>query len=280
LINAHIIVGTPGSIEHGFKINVLDKRGIRLLVLDEADHLLREGNINIATCKIRTFLHETCRVLLFSATFDDGSDDKIKMFREKMFGQNEYEKVLVPVKKLTVEKMQQYAVKCDNENDKNELIVNICTQVLAKDENKQMIVFVNKSEQVAPLKEKLEAQISIPTECMYSDLSSSNRMQILKRFRCGQIKVLISTNLIARGLDIANVTHIINYDIPMINKFQPDYDTYLHRIGRTARFGKLGYAINLYGDLSDLLAIEMFRKHFQSQITDINKSDIVVNVKE
>jgi ATP-dependent RNA helicase DDX19/DBP5 len=280
-IDAHIIIGTPGFIEHGFKTKVLDKRGVRLLALDEADNVLKEGNSNTAACKIRLLLHaEDCRALLFSATFDDGSDDKIKTFRDKMFGQNEFEKILVPAEKLTVEKMQQYAVRCDNEDDKNALIVDICQNVLAKDANKQMIVFVNKREQVAPLKEKLERQVTTTTEWLSSDLATVARMRLYQRFRSGEIKVLISTNIIARGLDVANVAHVINYDIPMIDKFTPDYATYLHRTGRTARFGKRGHAINLYCDLSDLASVEMFRKYFKATISDVNKRDIVVHVTE
>jgi ATP-dependent RNA helicase DDX19/DBP5 len=251
-ISAHIIIGTPGFIEHGSKTKVLDRRGIRLIVLDEADNVLKEGNSNIAACKIRS---------------------------HKLFGQNEFEKILVPAAKLTVEKMKQYAVKCDNENEKNSLIVDICTNVLAKDLNKQMIVFVNRRDQ-ASLKEKLESQVTATTEWLSSDLSTVSRMQLYQRFRSGAIKVLISTNIIARGLDVANVTHVINYDIPMIDKFTPDYATYLHRIGRTARFGKQGHAINLYCDLSDLASVEMFKKHFKAMITDVDKKEIVVHVAE
>ncbi|MFH4983656.1 hypothetical protein AB6A40_010365 [Gnathostoma spinigerum] len=111
---------------------------------------------------------------------------------------------------------------------------------------------------------------------LHGKLPIEERARVIQDFKDGLFKVLITTNLCARGIDVSQVTIVINYEPPkmMYDRTQPDYETYLHRIGRTGRFGKPGIAINFVSDLNDLSVLEMIRRHFGREIELLDPGDI------
>ena len=112
----------------------------------------------------------------------------------------------------------------------------------------------------------------IPVELLSGELAVEQRASVIKRFRDGQSKMLITTNVTARGIDIDDVNLVINFDLPMNSDGSADYETYLHRIGRTGRFGKSGVAVNLIDSYSASV-MEKIQKHFGRAITKLDASD-------
>lgn len=109
---------------------------------------------------------------------------------------------------------------------------------------------------------------------MTGELEIEQRLAVLNRFRDGKEKVLITTNVAARGIDVEQVTIVINYDIPINHMQQPDFETYLHRIGRTGRFGKKGLAINFVDGTRSRRQVEEISKHFGKEIKLLQVDDL------
>jgi ATP-dependent RNA helicase DDX19/DBP5 len=106
-----------------------------------------------------------------------------------------------------------------------------------------------------------------------SALDGQDRDQVIDRFRQGQAKVLITTNVIARGIDVSSVTMVVNYDIPTKRNGEADADTYLHRIGRTGRFGRVGVAVTFISDRDQWMRLAQIQKHFNIEIENLNRND-------
>jgi ATP-dependent RNA helicase DDX19/DBP5 len=106
-----------------------------------------------------------------------------------------------------------------------------------------------------------------------SALEGHDRDLVIDRFRKGQAKVLITTNVISRGIDVSSVTMVVNYDIPAKKNGEADAETYLHRIGRTGRFGRVGVAVTFISDRDQWLRLAQIQKHFGVEIENLNRND-------
>jgi ATP-dependent RNA helicase DDX19/DBP5 len=106
-----------------------------------------------------------------------------------------------------------------------------------------------------------------------SALEGHDRDLVIDRFRQGQAKVLITTNVIARGIDVSSVTMVVNYDIPTKRNGDADAETYLHRIGRTGRFGRVGVAVTFISDRDQWMRLAQIQKHFGVEIENLNRND-------
>lgn len=219
-----IVVGTPGRVIDHIERKTLRLNHIRMVVLDEADEMLDMGFID----DITTILKETPKerqTLLFSATMPDAI---LKIASRYM--QNP-ERVSIAADTLTTPKINQifYEVR---ESEKTDAL---CRLIDAEDSD-LFLVFCHTKKDVDEVSSDLKMR-GYDAEAIHGDFSQVQRESVMKKFRKGAIDVLVATDVAARGLDISNITHVINYSIPQ------NPDSYVHRIGRTGRAGKEGIAI-------------------------------------
>lgn len=220
----HIIVGTPGRLLDHIKRKNIKLGGVHTVVLDEADEMLNMGFIEDIESILSTVPDER-QTLLFSATMPD----PIRKIAERFM----QEPVLVRVKakEMTVDRIEQYYLEL-RESEKFDTLArlfDIQTPELA-------IVFGRTKRRVDELSSALNIR-GYSAEGIHGDLSQAKRISVLKKFKEGNLDVLVATDVAARGLDISGVTHVYNFDIPQ------DPESYVHRIGRTGRAGKHGIAI-------------------------------------
>lgn len=221
-----IVVGTPGRLLDLIRRKVLDLSHVDTVVLDEADEMLSMGFIE----DIESILNETPanrQTALFSATLPAG----IRRLAGKYL--QDPQSVTIEREHLTVATTEQryYLV---NEKDKLAAL----TRLLEVEEVSSALVFTKTRIGSGSLASKL-SQRGFPTEALNGDLSQDARIQVLNRFRANQTKVLAATDVAARGLDIDDISHVFNFDMPH------DSESYVHRVGRTGRAGKPGVAITL-----------------------------------
>lgn len=222
----HFIVGTPGRLIDMMNRRMLDISEIRVVVLDEVDRMLDIGfrdDIRNILSRIRS-KHQT---ILVSATIDG----EIKRLIEK----HTHDAVHINVSRdvITVDEVDQSYVTVDR-HDK----IKVLKMLLAQEKPELAIIFTNTKGAARRLTERLNHAGYKAAE-LHGDLVQSKREQVMRRFRDSDIHLLVATDLAARGIDVSQISHIINYDIPV------DTEVYVHRIGRTARMGKRGTAITL-----------------------------------
>lgn len=220
-----IVVGTPGRVLDHLRRKTLKLNNIRFAVLDEADEMLDMGFIE----DIETILQETPaekQTLLFSATMPE----EIQRLARKYLRDPRI--LSVSRDELTVPQIEQvfYEVKEHNKLD------GLC-RVLDVSQINLAIIFCRTKRGVDELVAGLEAR-GYEAEGLHGDLTQAQRNKVMRKFREGHVEILVATDVAARGLDIENVSHVINYDIPQ------DPESYVHRIGRTGRAGKTGIAIS------------------------------------
>ncbi len=219
----HIIVGTPGRIIDHINSGHLDLNGVETVILDEADEMLDMGFRG----DIETILEKTPKqrqTLLFSATIPE----EVKKIAKKY--QNDPKFLKSSKKQRTPNNITQYYFET-TQKDKLDLL----TFLIEKYNFKSAIVFANTKKRVRFINHYLQDHGYL-SEALNSDISQKERDKIMNKFRNGNIKILVATDLASRGLDIADIGGIFNYDIPQTP------DDYIHRIGRTGRAGKDGYA--------------------------------------
>jgi ATP-dependent RNA helicase DDX19/DBP5 len=291
----HIIISIPKVIYALIKKKAINTNTVKLFAVDEADVLLEEGNRNLKTNvqNIRNLLDRDCQYMLFTATFEDdditdlphdeqviaNEDKKVKVeeFCKKLIKDSPWpcHTILAPKEELTVTTMTQCMVKCNDEKEKYELVASICHSTLA-DNSRQIIIFANRTdtvEQLHTILKKLVVHIGI--SIITASMGPQQRRTSFNRFQSGEHRVLISTNYISRGIDVANVACVINYDLPMKNSHMPATATYLHRIGRTARFGRKGCAINFSMNIGDTATVKELADHFNIKIPNVSSRELI-----
>ncbi len=228
LRRAEIVVGTPGRMLDHLERHTIDLSKVKMLVLDEADKMFEMGFVD----DVRDIIRETPQfrqTLLFSATI---SSDVVDI-SERYMRDPEIVRVEIYVEKSQL-KQVYYNVSM---RDKFSLL----THLIKTENPKLAIIFCATRHRVDMVASNLEKN-GINAEPIHGGLTQSRRNKIMEEFHAGKISVLVASDVAARGLDIKNVTHIINYDIPKTDK------EYLHRIGRTARAGEIGKAISLLSE--------------------------------
>jgi translation initiation factor 4A len=221
----HIVVGSPGRVLDMLKKNNLKLPYLKCLVLDEADDLLSKGFLENMK-DIISLIPPECRIQLFSATMPKEIVSLTAIFM------NNPAKILVKNEEVTLLGIKQYYVVLKKEW-KMETLFNLYKGL----DITQAIIFCNSIKGVISLCEEMKAK-GHQVSCIHSELNMSERAKVMDDFRKGATRVLISTDLTARGIDVYNVSIVINYDLPK------EKETYIHRIGRSGRFGKKGNAIN------------------------------------
>ncbi|MCJ8274680.1 MAG: DEAD/DEAH box helicase [Psychrosphaera sp.] len=222
----HVVVGTPGRVLDHLNKGTLKLNGIKTLILDEADEMLRMGFIeDIET--IMDAAPKECQKTMFSATMPAPI---AKIARKYLRNPQE---VKIASKTSTVESVDQQFLMLRN-NQKLDAL----TRILEAEEYEGCIIFVRTRSLTTELAEKLEAR-GHSVAPINGDMNQSAREQTIRRLKSGKLDIVIATDVAARGLDVERITLVINYDIPL------DTEAYVHRIGRTGRAGRTGKAILL-----------------------------------
>ena len=238
-----IVVGTPGRLIDLMERRVLNLGSVRFVVLDEADRMLDMGFIE----DIEFILSKTPRdrqTALFSATMDESV-----MRLSNKYMKNP-QKILVSKDEIALTQMKQfYAVM--NQGGK---LTALC-DILQDDRVEKAIIFCRTRHETSRLADQLYKR-GFRTQVLHAGFTQAQRDRSINEFRHGRRNLLVATDVAARGLDIPDITHIINYDVP------EDPPVYFHRIGRTARKGEEGTAITLvsYGEMSNFSNIKAFTK--------------------
>jgi ATP-dependent RNA helicase DDX19/DBP5 len=264
-LNEHVIIGTPGKmVDWALRFRIFDPRRIKVFVLDEADVMIDTQGHRNQSIRLQKALSDECQLLLFSATYDD----EVISFAEMIVTNA----VVIKLRREdeSLENIMQYYVECRSEDDKYKALANIFGTISIG----QTFIFVHTKRSAAFLKEKLEKD-GHAVGLITGDLTVEERTKVLQRFRDGDERVLISTNLMARGIDVDQVTVVVNYDLPVnVGTRDIDYETYLHRIGRTGRFGKNGLAINFVDGTRTMDWIRKLADHFGRPINKLDATDI------
>lgn len=224
--NPQIIVGTPGRVQHHIRTGVLRLDDIKYFVLDEADEMLNFG-FREEIEKILELTPPQRRVLLFSATMPKS----ILAIVNKYMG--DYDSVKIDAKDMTNTNITQKYY-CIAPQDKFEALC----QIMEAEETFYAIVFCRTKNNTDVIANKLAAK-HLSAEAIHGDIDQSQREKTLKKFREGKIKILVATDVAARGIDVESLNFVVNYSIP------ENEEIYTHRIGRTGRAGNTGTAITL-----------------------------------
>jgi ATP-dependent RNA helicase DeaD len=253
-----VVVGTPGRLLDLVERKALNLKHVKTLVLDEADEMLNMGFIE----DIEKIMAETPaerQTALFSATLPKRIRDLASRFMR------DPQSVTIKRETLTLASTEQryYLV---HENDKT----NALTRLFEVEPIKSALIFARTRAETATLANELVVR-GIPAEAIHGDLDQNARERVLGRFRANQLKVLVATDVAARGLDIDDISHVFNYHLP------DDAEVYIHRIGRTGRAGKTGIAITLISprDKRRLREVEALTKQPITKMEIPSPSDIV-----
>ncbi|GMM44080.1 hypothetical protein DAPK24_006550 [Pichia kluyveri] len=239
---AQIVVGTPGRVFDVIDRGIFDTKNVKMFIMDEADEMLSQG-FKEQIYKVFQYLPETTQTVLLSATMPkDVLDVTTKFMRDPI-------RILVKKDELTLEGIKQFYVNVEEDLYKVMVLTDLYDSISVT----QAVIFCNTRKRVEMLTEELTKQ-DFTVSSIHSDMSQQDRDRIMAEFRTGSSRILICTDLLARGIDVQQVSLVINYDLPDNN------ENYIHRIGRSGRFGRKGVAINLLSerDINRMREIEMF----------------------
>ena len=239
----HIVIGCLGRVlDLVEQRRALNTQTLRVLVMDEADEMLSQG-FKSQTHQLFQYLPQDVQVCLFSATIPVEVETLTQKFLRDPV------KLLVKQEMLTLEGIRQYYIKVETDNDKFAVLKDLFSTISMS----QCIIYCNTRRRCDVLDEAMRNE-DFPVMKITGDMSQTDRKQICNDLRSGKIRVLITTDLFARGIDVQQVSYVMNFDIPR------DVCVYLHRIGRSGRWGRKGVAINLMTrvEQSRLTAIERY----------------------
>lgn len=220
----HIVVGTPGRTLDHIKRGNLELENIKFLILDEADEMLNMGFIEEVS-EIIERLPSKRQNMLFSATMPEAIENLAKKYMKRPV------KVEITPEKLTVDKIEQ---KCYIIDDKNKF--SLLKDLLYVENPDTAIVFCRTKNNVDYVASRMKSE-KFSCDKIHGGMLQNERLETMNKFKRGEFRFLVATDVAARGIDIDNVTHVMNYDLPM------EKESYIHRIGRTGRAGNKGIAI-------------------------------------
>jgi len=257
-IGSQIVVGTPGRVSDMLQRKAFYPKSIKLFVLDEADEMLSRG-FKEQIHEVFTKMPYNIQVILLSATMPADVLDVTKKFMRDPI------RILVKKEELTLEGIKQFYIMVGREDWKLETLCDIYQTLTIT----QAVIFCNTRRKVDWLTQKMHEK-DFTVSAMHGDMDQKEREVIMREFRSGSSRVLITTDLLARGIDVQQVSLVINYDLPN------NRENYIHRIGRGGRFGRKGVAINFVTeeDKRNLQDIEHF---YNTQINEMpqNVADLI-----
>lgn len=238
----HIVVGTPGRVNDLLHRNVIKGSDVQIMVLDEADEMLSKG-FKEQIYTIFKCIHQDTQIGLFSATVPPEIERITEQFMRNPT------KILVKNDMLTLKGINQYYIALENDQHKFITLKDLFEHITVS----QCMIYCNTIERVVQLFDAMSND-GFPVAQIHSQMTEPERKQMYEEFKQGKHRVLLSSNLTARGIDVQQVSIVINFDIPN------DVHTYLHRIGRSGRYGRKGIGINFItkDDLKMMREIEQF----------------------
>ncbi|CAF1187103.1 unnamed protein product [Rotaria sordida] len=245
-----IVVGTPGRVYDMLNRSALRIKSIKMFVLDEADEMLSRG-FKEQIYDVFTTMPQNVQVILLSATMPN---DVLEVTSKFM---NNPVKILVKKEELTLEGILQFYVTVEREEWKLDTLCDLYETLTIT----QAVIFCNTRRKVDWLTEKMRGR-DFTVSAMHGDMDQKERDIIMKEFRTGSSRVLITTDLLARGIDVQQVSLVINYDLPN------NRENYIHRIGRGGRFGRKGVAINFVID-DDRRTLRDIEQFYNTQIQEM-----------
>ena len=248
---AQFIVGTPGRIFDLICRGELSVENIRYVILDEADQMLED----LFADQIRSILNSKfpsmTRLALFSATMPKNVLEIAENYLSNPV------RILLPPDEVTLEGIKQYYVQLEREDWKLPVLLDLYQQITVN----QALIYVNKRQKAEWLAKQLSTH-GFTLEFIHGEMEVAERKKRMEDFRSGMTRVLISTDLLARGIDVQQVSLVINYEMPI------QRENYVHRIGRSGRYGKKGSAINLIcGD--EMNAVKEIESHYSTTIMEL-----------
>ncbi len=246
----HVVIGCPGRVHDMLRRKKFKTNDLAMIVLDEADEMLSSG-FKEQVYNIFQFLKKDIQVGLFSATMPDSLNTLTDKFMRTPI------RVLVKSEQLTLEGISQHFIALENDDQKYETLKDLYG-VLALS---QCIIYCNSVKRVQDLYEAM-VEDSFPVCHLHSSMTKEERDKSFKEFSSGNTRVLISSNVTARGIDIQQVSTVINFDIPKC------VHTYLHRIGRSGRWGRKGTGIN-FVTRRDTRHMREIEQHYHTTITEL-----------
>ncbi|RKF81082.1 ATP-dependent RNA helicase dbp5 [Golovinomyces cichoracearum] len=260
-VESTVVVGTPGTVLDLIKRGQLSTNTLKILCLDEADNMLDMQSLGDQCLRVKMMLRSIQQILLFSATF---SDEVLEYARR--FSPNASE-IILQKQNLTVSSISQMFIDCPSDDGKYEILAQLYGMMTIG----SSIIFVKKRETADKISSRLVAD-GHQVVAVHGAFDGMDRDRILEDFRAGRAKVLITTNVLARGIDVSTVSMVINYDIPMKGRYddQADPETYLHRIGRTGRFGRTGVSISFVFDYRSFQALAEIAKVYNIELVKLD----------
>jgi translation initiation factor 4A len=246
----HIVIGCPGRMHDMLKRRKLNSRDLRLFVLDEADEMLSSG-FKDQIYNIFQFMPSTIQVALFSATLPNELHQLTNKFMRDPV------EILVKAEKLTLEGIKQYYVALENDDQKYDTLKDIYSSLAIS----QSIIYCNSNKRVNDLYQAMQVD-NFPACQMHSAMDKVERNKSYEDFKSGKCRVLISSNVTARGIDVQQVSTVINFDLPNC------IHTYLHRIGRSGRWGRKGVGINFVTP-RDIGTLKEIETHYGTKINEL-----------
>jgi len=253
LASSHLIIGTIGRIYHMILEKKININKLKNIVLDEADEISSNG-IDFKLKTIFSNMPINTQIILISATM---SIDVFNFSKEHMF---EPIKILLKNDEIMIELISQFYLDVEVEENKFDTLLDLYNLVSTS----QTIIFCNTINKIEWLEQNLKAN-NFTASVIHSNMTQDTRDTIVKNFRDGSMRILITTDLLSRGIDICDVNMVINYDIPF-NK-----ECYVHRIGRTGRFNKKGIAITLIKmqDPSEMKIYNKLKNYYKIDIKEM-----------
>lgn len=258
LKNPHIVIGTPGRVLDMINKKALNTRHLKMLVIDEADEMLSKIFSN-QIYDIFRFLPNNIQVGLFSATMTEEFFKLTKCFMRDPVT------ILVKNDELTLDGIKQFYINLEKTEYKFATLCDIYETCSVN----QTMIYCNSRKNVDDLYNEL-IRNNFSVAYIHGDMGQSERNQIMEEFRSGTTRVLISTDLLSRGIDIQQISLVINYDIPN------NIECYIHRIGRSGRYGRKGSAINFVTNY-DVKKMAEIERYYSTQIDELpgNYGDII-----
>jgi len=254
----HVVSGTPGRVFDMIRRRNLRTRNIKTLVLDEADEMLNQG-FKEQIYDVYRYLPPSIQVLLISATLPKEILEMTNKFMTDPI------RILVKRDELTLEGIKQFFVAVEREEWKFDTLCDLYDTLTIT----QAVIFCNTKKKVDWLTDKMR-ESNFTVSSMHGDMPQNDREAIMAEFRAGSSRVLIVTDVMARGIDVSQVSLVINYDLPN------NRENYIHRIGRSGRYGRKGVAINFVKQ-DDIRILRDIEQYYSTQIDEMpmNLADLV-----
>lgn len=245
----HVIVGCPGRVYDMIQRRYIDVTKIKILVIDEADEMLSQGFLEqIKNIILRMSLQT--QIALFSATLPSNICEITDKFMQNPIN------IIVKAESLTLEGIKQFYIAVNNDHEKYLTLKDIFNLISMS----QCIIYCNSVNRVVELFNSMKDD-NFPVSCIHGNMDKNERQESFNNFKCGSSRVLISSDITARGIDIQQVSIVINFDIPK------NIHTYLHRIGRSGRFGRKGCGINLVTS-RDIQKMKEIENYYSTEIQE------------